>query len=340
MPAPISLQIIVDSQAPITINAQIAEQIKLLIVIGELQSGAALPTVTRLARQLGVNHNTIAAVYNDLIESGYLVAQRGKGTFIAHTQAVQNLLTHNQFYNLLAQAYTAAAMVGLSSSEFSAAAYAQAVRLSQHSSIPLKLVFVEGLLHIPDVYETLQSEIGLPLLSVYWEDLKAEQPKALSQLLAADLVITTGQHLWEVTQLAAPEQEVIAIDVKPDLQLLTQISSLPRSAKMLLVCQSEAGSEVMKRMLQQAGISHINFQAVSLEDLRQNHQLLSQVDLVCASRLVEDIVRQYSPEREKVMVFNFSIEPTNISVLKARIAAIQSAKLTNVIRKNIQSDIK
>lgn len=336
MPAPISLPLIVDSQAPITINAQIAEQIKLLIVIGELQSGAALPTVTQLAKQLGVNHNTIAVVYNDLIESGYLVAQRGKGTFIAHTQAVQNLITHNQFYNLLAQAYTVAAMVGLSSSEFSAAAYAQAVRLSQHSSVPLKLVFVESLPHIPNVYETLQSEIGLPLLSLYWEDLKAQQPKALSQLRAAELVITTtGQHLWEVTQLAAPEQEVIAIDVKPDLQLLTQISSLPRSAKMLLICQSEAGSEVMKQMLQQAGISHINFQAVSLEDLRQNHQLLSQVDGVCASKLVEDIVRQSSPKREKVMVFNFNIEPTNISVLKARLAAIQSAKPNDVIRKNI-----
>lgn len=335
MHAPILLPILVNSQAPITINAQIAEQIKLLIAMGELQSADALPTVTQLAKHLGVNHNTIAAVYNDLIESGYLVAQRGKGTFVAHTQAIQKIITYKEFYNLLGQAFSTAVMVGLSPSEFAGAAYAQAMMLSRHSSAPLKLVFVEGLPHNTDVYEAIQSEIGLPLLFLYWEDLKANQPEAVKELLAAELVITTGQRLWEVTQIVAPEQEVIAVDVKPELQLLTQISSLPRHAKMLLVCQEEAGSEVMKRMLEQAGISHIKFQAVCLECLRQNRQLLSQVDVVCASRLVEDYVRQYNPQPDKVMVFNFSIEPTNMSVLKARIAAIQSAKLTGIIKANM-----
>jgi len=335
MPAPIWLPILVNSQAPITINAQIAEQIKLLIAMEELQSGDALPTVTQLAKHLEVNHNTIAAVYNDLTESGYLVAQRGKGTFVAHTQAIQKIITYKELYNLLGQAFSTAAIVGLSPSEFAGAAYAQAVMLSRHSAAPLKLVFVGGLPHNADIYEVIQSEVGLPVLFLHLSELKASQPQALRELLAAALVITTVQHLWEVTQIAAPEQEVIAVDVKPDVQLLTQISSLPRHAKMLLVCQSEAGSAVMKRMLEQAGISHINIQAVCLEGFRQNRQLLSQVDVVCASRLVEDIVRQYSPQPDKVMVFNFSIEPTNMSVLKARIAAIQSTKLTGLTRANM-----
>jgi DNA-binding transcriptional regulator YhcF (GntR family) len=326
MPAPALLPILIDPQAPITINAQIAEQIKLLIAMEEVQPGEALPTVTQLAKHLGVNHNTIAAVYNDLIEAGYLVAQRGKGTFVASTQAVQKIITHKQFYHLLGQAFSAAAMVGLSPSEFGAAAYAQAVRLSRHQAAPLKLVFVEGLQHKADVYEAIQSEIGRTLLFLQWEDLKAAHPQALRELLAADLVITTMQHLWEVTQVAAPEQEVIGVDVKPDLQLLTQISSLPRHAQMLLISREEADSEVMKRMLEQAGISHIKFQALGLECLQQNRQLLEQVDVVCASRLVEDYVRQSSPQLEKVMVFNFSIDQTNLSVLKARLAAIQLAK--------------
>ncbi|HCF26931.1 MAG TPA: GntR family transcriptional regulator, partial [Cyanobacteria bacterium UBA11049] len=151
MSAPVLLPIIVDTQAPITINAQIAEQIKLLISVGELQPGEALPTVTQLAKQLGVNHNTIAAVYNYLIESSYLVASRGKGTFVAHTQAVQNLITYKQFYELLGQAFSAAAIIGLSPSEFGAAAYAQAVMLNSHPADPLKLVFVESLQHSADV---------------------------------------------------------------------------------------------------------------------------------------------------------------------------------------------
>lgn len=328
MPATVWLPILVDSQAPITINAQIAEQIKLLIVMKELRSGEALPTVTQLAKLLGVNHNTIAAVYNDLIESGYLVAQRGKGTFVANSQAVQKIFARQHFYNLLSQAFTAASQVGLDASEFCAAAYAQAVMLSRHQAAPLKLVFVEGLPHNNDVYEAIQSEIGRSLLFLNWKDLKANQPKALKELWSADLVITTVQHLWEVAQIADSEQEVIAVDIKPDLQLLPQISSLPRNALLLLVCREETGSEVMKRMLEQAGISHINFQVLGLEGLMQNRQLLSQVDLICASRQVENYVRQYISQPEKVIVFNFSIDQTNMSVLKARLAAIQTASLT------------
>jgi len=328
MPAPVLLPIIVDTSAPITINAQIAEQIKLLIAVGELQPGDALPTVTQLAKQLRVNHNTIAAVYNYLIETGYLIAQRGKGTFVAHTQAVQNIITHNQFYNLLGQASSTAAIIGLSPSEFGAAAYAQAVRWNRHQVPLLKLVFVECLHHSINVYEAIQSEIKVPLLFLRLSDLKASQPKALKELLTADLVITTMEHQWEVIQLTAPEQELIGVDIEPDVQLLTQISSKPRNTRMLLVCQEEAGSEVMKQTLQQAGISHINFQTLGLEYLQQNRQLLEQADAVCASREVEEYVRQYSPKPDKVMVFNFSLDETNMSVLKARLAAIQLALST------------
>ena len=326
------LSIIVDTQGPITINAQIAEQIKLLIAIGDLQPGDVLPTVTQLAKHLGVNHNTIAAVYNYLIEFGYLVAQRGKGTFVANTQVVQNIIIHKQFYKLLGQAFSAATIIGLSPSEFGAAAYAQAVKLSQQTPATFKLVFVEYLQHSADVdvYEAIQSEVRFPLLFLHLENLKAGQPKALKELLAANLVITTVLHQWEVIQLTAPSQEVIAVNLKPDLQLLTQISSLPRHALVLLVCQSETGCEEMKRMLESAGISHVSFQTLDLEGLQQNPQVLSQFDMVCVSRLVSDYVRQCSPKLEKVMVFNFSIDESNMSVLKARLAAIQLASSTEV----------
>lgn len=328
------LPIIVDSQAPIAINAQIAEQIKMLIALGQLESGEALPTVTQLAKYLKVNHNTIAAVYNGLIESGYLVAQRGKGTFVARSQAVEKILTHRNVYNLLGQAFNAANQVGLSASEFGAAAYAQAVRLSQHSSVlVVKLVFVEGFPHNANVCEAIQSEIGCNLSVIPWEGLKANQSKVLQELLAADLVITTVQYLWNVTQITAPEQEVIAVDIKPDIELLTQISSLPRRTRMLLVCREEANLKIMKQMLKQAGISHLNFQVAEVEYLQQNSQIWEQVDAVCASMLVYHHVRQFSPQPEKVMVFNFSLDQTNMSVLKARLSAIQLAKSTASLEK-------
>lgn len=319
------LPIIVNPEAPITINAQIAEQIKLLIAKGVLQPGDVLPTVTQLAKHLRVNHNTIATVYNHLTESGYLVAQRSKGTFVSSTQAVQDIITHKQFYNLLGQAFNSATIIGLSPSEFCAAAYAQAVMLIQHQLESLKLVFVEGLQYGEELYEIIKTELKCPLLLLSLTDLKIAQPQAIKELLAANLVITREQLVWEVIQITAPQQEVIGVDTQPDVQLLTQILSLPRNALMLLVCQEESGGKLMKQMLQKAGISHINFQVISFKSLQQNQQLWEQVDAVCTSRLVEEYVSQSSPQPAKVMVFNFNVSETNMFVLKARIAAIHES---------------
>lgn len=324
IPDPFVLPIIVDSSAPITINAQIAEQIKLLIATGELHPGDALPTVTQLAKQLGVNHNTIAAVYNYLIESNYLIAQRGKGTFVADTLAVKNTLNHKQFHNLLGQAFSTAAMIGLSPSEFTGAAYAQAVMLSQHTTAPLKLVFVECLQHGVEIYEAIKVEIQQEIMFLNLEELKDQKPKASKELSVADLIVTTTQHLWDVIQIATPEKEVIGINMKPDLQLLTNISSLPRNSLVLLVSENE--TEDMKKMLQNSGISHINFQTLGWNYLNKNRQLLKQADAICVSKKVEDSIRQYSHKLDKIIVFSTSLDETNISVLKSRIAAIMSAK--------------
>ena len=326
MPAPDFLPIIVDSSAPITINTQIAEQIKLLIAMGELQPGDTLPTVTQLAKQVGVNHNTLAAVYNDLISSDYLVAQRGKGTFVADTQAVQNIITNNQFYNLLGQVFNNAKIIGLSPSEFCTAAYAQAMMLNRHYSSNLKLVFIEYIHSSIDAYKTIQSEIKIPLLFLSLEDLMASQPIALKELRAADLVITTAQHQLEVISLTERGQEVISINLKPDVQLLTQISSKPRNTTVLIVSRSEADSKDIKRILVQAGISHISFETLDLKSLDQNPQLLLQFDLVCVSKLIEEHIRQYSRQPDNVILFDFSIDESNMSVLKARIATIQLGK--------------
>lgn len=323
---PFVLPIIVDNSAPITINAQIAEQIKLLIATGELHPGDALPTVTQLAKQLGVNHNTIATVYNYLIESNYLVAQRGKGTFVADTLAVKNILNYKQFYNLLGQAFSTAAMMGLSPSEFAGAAYAQAVILSQHTTAPLKLVFVECLQHGVEIYEAIRDKIQQDLEFLSLEELKDQKPKALKELLIADLIVTTTQNLWDVIQIATPEKEVIGINIKPDLQLLTNISSLPRKSLVLLISEEETESEDMKKMLQQSGISHINFQPLGWNYFNKNRQVLKQADAICVSKKVEESIHQYSHKLDKLIVFSTILDDTNISVLKSRIAAIMSAR--------------
>ena len=320
--------IVVDSSSPINIKAQIAAQIKLLITGRILRPGDTVPTVIELAEHLGINHNTVAAVYSELIESGYLVAKRGKGTFVAQNKAVEQIINHQNIYALLAKAYNLANQFGFNASDFAMASYAQAVSSSQQQANTINLVFIATEQYSEDIYEAIKASLEVPLLFLSWSNVKAKQSETLKKIEAAKLLITTAQHLWFVTSMVAPEQEVFAVDFKPDLELLLQLSSTPRNASLLLVAEENVESEAMKEMLERAGIHHLNLQTTDLKYLQSNPQILEQIDKVCVSRLVENYVRQQITEVERVIVFNFHLEPTNISLLKARLAAIQSERTT------------
>jgi GntR family transcriptional regulator len=73
--------IVKDSSTPV--HVQLEEQIHLSIHSGLLPPGSRLPTVRALAVKLKVNANTIARVYRDLQQRGFLVLERGVGTFVA-----------------------------------------------------------------------------------------------------------------------------------------------------------------------------------------------------------------------------------------------------------------
>lgn len=323
-----NLPIVVDPSSPINIKAQIAGQVQLLIALNKLKSGDTLPTVVDFAKYLGVNHNTVAAVYNDLIESGYLIAQRGKGTFVTDNEIVKKSRSHQHIYALLAEAYVLATQFGLDAAEFGVAAYSQALLSSRTVATPLKIIFVATKPAGEILGEAIREEIGIPLLFLPWSENKANNKKSQKELRGAELVITTAQLLWSVTSIADPDLEVFAIDVKPNLELLIQLSSLPRNHKLLLIAEEKAESDAMKVSLEKAGINHLNLQAIDKKELQQKLTILEQAELVIVSPTVENYVRQQFNMAERVMVFDFRLDLDNISLLKARLAAIQSERTT------------
>jgi len=57
---------------------QIVDQVRHLLVTRALAPGASLPSVRRLAADLGVHHNTVAEAYRTLAEEGWLEIAQGK----------------------------------------------------------------------------------------------------------------------------------------------------------------------------------------------------------------------------------------------------------------------
>jgi GntR family transcriptional regulator len=72
----------IDLSSSVPAYRQIANAIRALLVGGVFPVGDALPTVRRLAVDLGVHHNTVAEAYRVLSEEGWLDLRRRHGAIV------------------------------------------------------------------------------------------------------------------------------------------------------------------------------------------------------------------------------------------------------------------
>jgi len=92
------MKIQIDSLSTIPIYQQLRDQIVLGIASGQVALAAPLPSVRKLAGQLGINYHTVSKAYSILSEEGYIAIDRGKGAIVT-----PSLKRDKEYNNVLAQ---------------------------------------------------------------------------------------------------------------------------------------------------------------------------------------------------------------------------------------------
>jgi GntR family transcriptional regulator len=85
--APITL----DYESGVPVYRQIQDAVLGALARAEIGPDEQMPTIHQLARDLGVNPNTVARAYRELEQSGHLVGERGRGTFPAPTAVAKTI---------------------------------------------------------------------------------------------------------------------------------------------------------------------------------------------------------------------------------------------------------
>jgi DNA-binding transcriptional regulator YhcF (GntR family) len=75
--------LVVDTSSPTPPFEQVRAQVVALVRSGELAPGTRLPTVRRLAGDLGLAANTVARAYRELERAGVVETRGRNGTFVA-----------------------------------------------------------------------------------------------------------------------------------------------------------------------------------------------------------------------------------------------------------------
>jgi DNA-binding transcriptional regulator YhcF (GntR family) len=72
----------IDISSSIPAYRQIVDGLRTLFVEGGLEPGARLPSVRRLAMELGVHFNTVGEAYRQLASEGWLDVRQGSGATV------------------------------------------------------------------------------------------------------------------------------------------------------------------------------------------------------------------------------------------------------------------
>ena len=112
------MDIIISNSAGVPIYEQITQQMKGLILRGELREGEALPSMRLLAKDLRISVITTKRAYEELEREGFITSVPGKGCFVAPRNlelARENTL--RQVEEHLSQAVTLAQTSGITLEE-------------------------------------------------------------------------------------------------------------------------------------------------------------------------------------------------------------------------------
>jgi GntR family transcriptional regulator len=118
MLGPLTLRIDLDSAVPA--YRQIVDGIRILLVAGKLIPGSELPSVRRIAVDLGVHFNTVAEAYRTLAEEGWLDLRHGRGAIVVKRETPSaNASTVTEFRNRLRALLAEAQAQGASAAKLS-----------------------------------------------------------------------------------------------------------------------------------------------------------------------------------------------------------------------------
>jgi DNA-binding transcriptional regulator YhcF (GntR family) len=79
------VEIVIDPGSPVPPYEQLRAAVAGQVASGQLSAGARLPTVRRLATELGLAVNTVAKAYRELETDGVVRTEGRRGTFVSST---------------------------------------------------------------------------------------------------------------------------------------------------------------------------------------------------------------------------------------------------------------
>jgi len=304
----------VDEQSPIPIRRQLTEQLKHVIEGGGVPPDQALPSIRELAGFLGINPNTVARVVDDLKQSGYVEARRGKGVFVAPAPPVRPSLTLREGF--LRNVLIRGAALGMTADD---------VAVSVLSLAGARPTAVRG-----DV-TVLLVECSPAELDFFAGELEAYLPVGVDRVLLSELATATQRqrqagrwraavtsfcHLPEVERLLRGRGiPVIALLAEAHLETLHRLAQLPWGTRVGVASAPVETAHSLEHSIANAHLPNITLVGASPAEGAALGRLVRRVDVVVCSTAAAERVRALAGPNVQVVIDDRALDPRAIEML-------------------------
>ena len=291
---------------------------------GQHPVGSRLPPVRELARQFGVNKNTVSRVYRSLALRGYVHTVAGKGVFVAQMPADEGGGDLNQsVHSQISEIAWRCKLLGFSADK-TRQIFLRAIK-RVYSSDFLRIVFVEcNRYDVETLGRQVEEGIGLPLSPCLLRDFQRD---AATICRNADLVTTTFYHLAavrEAVEVNGCDTDVVGVHAPPETEGLLRIARAPAGSRVVVVCTEET---TLNTIINQVRTYNA---AVGLSPFlvgRDDHlvSLLEDADYVIDTNTSHEAVIGAGWE-SPIITVRFAVDKQSVEFLKGRIGELISSR--------------
>ncbi len=328
------IQWFINKENKIPLYLQLIDQIKYYISTGAIQTDYQLPPVNVLAKDLGINFETVRKAYKELENDGLIAMKRGQGTFITlpngPTALSQKTFSRNgqiaafnvesQFINAAKNLINQFLQQGLELKD-AQAILAQAVdELERDGASPI-VVFTEcNQFQMKEISALLAENLSLKITPMLVADLKTEIAALLSSGKTIH-VVTTGFHINEVRQSVGNLPVIIDVlitNLNPETRRHLEV--MGEKASYGFICRDQESAVLYKDLLKaELGFEKMNLSCCTLAETEKVIEILQSADVVLTSPPVyEEVKKLASADRGVFNVFE-RIDPMSLKVVKDRI---------------------
>jgi GntR family transcriptional regulator len=306
----------IDGHSPIPIRRQLTEQLKHAIESGGVPRDQALPSIRELAGFLGINPNTVARVIEDLKQSGYVEARRGKGVFVAAAPPARP--SPHLRESFLQDTVIRAAALGMTADDL-------AVGVLSVASV--RPAAVQG------TVEVLLVECSPPELDFFARQLEAHLPVRVDKVLLGELAavrrrqkqggrwraaVTSFCHLPEVERLLGGRGiPVIALLAEAHLETLHRLAQLPSGTRVGVASAAAETAHNLEHSIANAGLPNIALVGACPAEVAALGRLVRRVDVIVCSSSAAEQVRAIAGPAVPVIIDDRALDPRAIEMLAA-----------------------